>query len=270
MDLLLKGGLIVAGIYVGIVGAMYLLQRKMMYLPVQDMPPPAAVGAGDMAVVHLHTADGLDLVAWYKPAAAEDRSEIIYFHGNGGNISHRAEKIRPLLDAGHGVLLVSYRGYGGNPGQPSEAGLIADGRAAYDFLIARGVAPERIAVIGESLGSGVAVAIAAEREVAAVMLEAPFTSAADVGQRAYPFIPVKLLIKDRFDSLSRIRAIDAPLLIVHGESDEVVPVALGRRLFEAAAEPKQGVFIPGAGHGNLELFGLLRYELDFLAKHVGS
>lgn len=266
MDILLKVGLLAVGVYAGVVGAMYVLQRKLMYFPTQALPALTEVGAADMQAVQLRTADGLELVAWYKPATSG--AEIIYFHGNGGNISHRTGKIRPLLQAGHGVLLVSYRGYGGNPGSPTEAGLIADGRAAYDFLRQRKVPPERIALIGESLGSGVAVALAAEREVAAVMLEAPFTSAADVGQRAYPWLPVRWLIKDRFDSLSRLRRIDAPLLIVHGENDGVVPAEFGHRLLEAAAEPKQGAFLAGGGHGNLEVFGLLRYELDFLARHV--
>lgn len=269
MELALKLALVAAAIYVGVVGGMYLLQRKLMYLPVQELPTPAAVGAGDMQAVGLHTADGLTLTAWYKPAAAAGRAEILYLHGNGGNIAHRAAKVRPLIEAGYGVLLAGYRGYGGNPGAPSEAGLIADAHAAYDFLLARGVAPRRIALIGESLGSGVAVALAAEREVAAVLLEAPFTSAAAVGQRAYPVIPVTWLIKDRFDSLARIRRIEAPLLIVHGEADRVVPVDLGRALLRAAAEPKRGVFIRGGAHGNLEAFGLLGYELDFLAEQLG-
>lgn len=268
MDLLLKAGLLVVGIYVGLVGAMYLLQRKLMYFPIQALPPPAAAGAADMEAVRLTTDDGLDLVAWYKPAVSG--AEIIYLHGNGGNISHRAAKIRPFLEAGHGVLLLSYRGYGGNPGTPTEAGLIADGHAAYDFLMKREVPQGRIVLLGESLGSGVAVAVAAIREVGAVILEAPFTSAAAVGQRAYPIFPVRWLIRDRFDSLSLIRRIGAPLLIVHGEDDRVVPAELGRELFEAAVEPKQGIFIPGADHNNLEVFGLQGYELDFLARHLGG
>jgi len=266
MDLLLKVGLLAVVIYAAVVGAMYAFQRKLMYFPTQALPSPAQVGAVDMAVVRLRTDDGLELASWYKPAA--DGAEIIYFHGNGGNISHRAEKVRPLLEAGHGVLLVSYRGYGGNPGTPSETGLIADGRAAYEFLMQREVPPRRVVLLGESLGSGVAVPIAAAHDVGAVILEAPFTSAAEVGQRAYPLVPVAWLIKDRFDSLSLIGRINAPLLIVHGENDRVVPVSFGRELFEAAAEPKQGVFLPGAEHGNLQAYGLQRHELDFLARHI--
>jgi len=270
VDLLLRTGFVVAAIYLGVVGVMYVLQRKMMYFPAQALPAPAEIGAPDLKEIRLVTDDGLQLVAWRKPASRPDGAEILYFHGNGGNIAHRAEKVRPFLAAGHGILLLSYRGYGGNPGAPDEAGLFADARAAYDALIAEGVAPSRIAVLGESLGSGVAVYLAAEREVGAVLLEAPYTSAADVGQKAYPFVPVKLLMKDRFDSAARIARVTAPLQIVHGEADRVIPAEFGRRLFAAANEPKEAVFIPGGNHGNLELFQLQKYQLDFLARHLGG
>lgn len=266
--MLLKLALAAAAVYLGLVGVMYAMQRKMMYYPVQALPAPAAVGAPDLHAIMLVTDDGLALTAWRKPAAAPGGAELLYLHGNGGNIADRAEKVRPFLAAGHGILLLSYRGYGGNPGSPSEAGLFADARAAYDALRAEGVAPARIVLIGESLGSGVAVYLASEREVGAVLLEAPYTSTVDVGQKAYPFIPVRLLMKDRFDSLSRIARVTAPLLIVHGELDPVVPVEFGRRLFAAANEPKEAVFLPSGDHGNLEHFGLQEMQLDFLARHL--
>jgi uncharacterized protein len=270
VDLLLKLALVAAAAYLGLVGVMYAMQRKMMYYPVRTLPSPAAVGAPDLYPITLVTDDGLALTAWRKPASVPDGYEILYFHGNGGNIADRAGKVRPFLDAGFGILLVSYRGYGGNPGSPSEAGFFADARAAYDALLGEGVAPERIALIGESLGSGVAVYLASERKVGAVLLEAPYTSTVDVGQRAYPFVPVRLLMQDRFDSASRIARVTAPLLIVHGEADAVIPAAFGRRLFAAANEPKEAVFIPAGDHGNLELFGLQKMQLDFLARHLGA
>lgn len=270
MEAVFKVGIVALVAYAGIVGAMYLLQRSMMYFPAQDLTTPAAAGAPELDTVRLRTDDGLDLVAWYRPAAKPDGITVLYFHGNGGHIGHRVAKTRPFTEAGHGLLLVSYRGYGGNPGAPTEAGLFADGRAAYDFLIGEGVTAKRIAVVGESLGSGVAVYLATERVVGALMLEAPFTSAGDVGQHAYPFLPVKLLIKDPFDSLSRIGGIGVPVLVVHGERDEIVPVALGRRLFAAANEPKQGIFPPGGHHNDLEAHGVTGLELEFLAEHLGS
>ncbi len=270
MEAVYKLGVIVLVAYVGVVGAMYLLQRSLMYFPAQDLGTPLAEGVPELGVVRLRTDDGLDLVAWYKPAAKADGVTVVFFHGNGGHIGHRAARTRAFTEAGHGLLLVSYRGYGGNPGKPTEAGLFADSRAAYDFLVDEGVPPVRIAVIGESLGSGPAVYLAAERQVGALLLEAPFTSAGDVGQRAYPFLPVKLLIRDPFDSLSRIADVRVPLLIVHGERDEVVPVELGRRLFEAANEPKRGIFLPGAHHNDLDAHDITGLELEFLAEYLGG
>jgi hypothetical protein len=269
MDLLVKLGVFLAVAYLGVVAGMYLLQRKMMYFPAQQLPPPAAVGAPDLTQIVLSTDDGLELIAWRKPAAGADAAEILYLHGNGGNIAGRAEKIRPFLDAGHGILLLSWRGYGGNPGTPTEAGLFSDARAAYDRLVSEGVAPARIALFGESLGTGIAVYLAAERQAGAVILEAPFTSATAVAQQAYPFLPVKPLIKDRYDSLSRIGRVRAPLLVAHGENDGVVDVAFGRQLFAAASEPKKAHFVVGAGHSDLEHFGVTGLELKFLARHIG-
>ncbi len=263
------GGAVVG--YALLLGGCYALQRSLMYFPSAELPSPAAAGVPEMAAVRLATDDGLALVSWYAAARLPGAPTIAYFHGNAGNIADRAYKVRPMLDAGLGVLLVGYRAYGGNPGTPSEAGLFADGRAALDFLDTQGVLAERIVVFGESLGSGVAVYLASQRRLGAVILEAPFTSAADAGQRAYPFLPVRRLIRDRFDSLSRIETIGAPLLIVHGERDRIVPVDLGRRLLAAAAEPKEGVFLPEAGHNDTFEHGSIAIAMDFLNRlYVGA
>ena len=250
--------------YALLLGGCYALQRSLMYFPAAALPSPAAAGVPEMVPVTLRTDDGLALKAWYAAARAPRSPSIVYFHGNAGNIADRAYKVRPMLDAGLGVLLVSYRGYGGNPGAPSEAGLFADGRAALDFMGREGVPAARIVAFGESLGSGVAVRLASERRLGAVVLEAPFTSAADAGQHAYPFLPVRQLIRDRFDSLSRIDTIGAPLLIVHGERDRIVPADHGRRLLAAASEPKEGVFLPEAGHNDAFEHGSVRAALEFL------
>ena len=256
-------GVAVVG-YALLLGGCYALQRSLMYFPATELPSPAAAGVAEMAAVALHTDDGLALTSWYAAARAPHAPTVVYFHGNAGNIADRAYKVRPMLDRGLGVLLVGYRGYGGNPSAPSETGLFADGRAALDFLGGQGVPPERIVAFGESLGSGVAVRMASERRLGAVILEAPFTSAAEVGQRAYPFLPVRQLIRDRFDSLSRIDSISAPLLIVHGERDRVVPADHGRRLLAAASQPKEGAFLPEAGHNDAFEHGSIRAALDFL------
>lgn len=249
------------------VDAMLSVQRSFMYFPTQDRPSPSDAGVPEMRQVTLHTADGLDLVAWYAPPTREGAPTLIYFHGNGGDIGMRAGKVSPFLDAGLGVLLTTYRGYSGNPGTPSETGLYADARAARAFLEAQNTSA--IALYGESLGTGVAVQLATEMAPLAVVLEAPFTSIADLAQPQMPFLPVKALILDRFDSAAKIGEISAPLLIVHGALDATIPVQLARQLFEAAPEPKEGHFLPGAGHHDLFGHGMAALTLTFLEKNAG-
>ncbi len=260
---ILRNALYVVIAYAAFAAIMYVMQRSLMYFPDREPPVPAHGGVPEMQVVRFATADGLDLVAWYR-AAAGDRPTILYFHGNGGNIAGRGFKVKPYLDAGYGVMLAEYRGYGGNPGSPDEAGLYADGRAALDWLAGQGVTPEGLVIYGESLGSGVAVQLASERRFAALVLEAPFSSAVDVAASAYWFLPVRWLLKDRFDSLSKIAAVQAPLLLVHGERDHVVPTRFGRRLFAAANEPKKAIFLPRGGHNDLPNHGLMPAVLKFL------
>jgi uncharacterized protein len=271
----LWGLLGIAGtVYLAAVGALYVFQRHVMYLPSHERPVPAAWGVPDMDVVRLGTDDGLDLDAWYRPPP-QHQATLVYLHGNGGHIGHRAARARTLIDAGLGVLLVEYRGYGGNPGMPTEAGLLADGRAAMAFLADQGVAPADTVLFGESLGSGVAVRLAAEmaaagRPVGGVVLEAPFTSAADVGARHHPWAPVRLLIKDRYDSTSRIARIGAPLFVYHGDADRVVPQRLGRELFAAAVEPKQAWWIVGGGHADLDAFAAMERVSAWIAALPGD
>jgi fermentation-respiration switch protein FrsA (DUF1100 family) len=256
------------GAYGAAVGALYFVQRRLMYFPDRSVPDPLVWGARDMEAVRLTTADGLELLAWYRPALSPAGPVLAYFHGNGGHIGMRVRKVRPYLDVGCGVLLVSYRGYGGNAGRPSERGLYEDGRAALEFLSARGVAPSRTVLYGESLGAGVAVRMARDVRVGAVVLEAAFPSAADVAAHHFPLVPVRWLIRDRFECESRIARIGAPLFLLHGERDEIVPVDLGRRLFAAASEPKEARFVPQAGHNNLYDFAAPEAVLDFIARHL--
>lgn len=261
---------VVAGLaYLALLCAIYLFQRRMMYYPDSAVPDPAAAGVPEMTPVRFAAAEGPDLVSWYRAPTDPAAAVLIYFHGNAGNIGDRGGKVRPYLDAGLGVLLVGYRGYGGNAGGPTEEGLCADGRAALAWLEDGGVSAARVVLYGESLGSGIAVRLASETRVAAIVLEAPFTSAADVGAKAYPFLPVRLLIRDRFDSLSRIAGLKAPLFVIHGERDATVPVDHGRRLVAAASEPKAARFFPEAGHENLYEHGAAEAVIGFL-EGVGS
>ena len=190
---------------------------------------------------------------------------VLYFHGNGGALRYRAGRFQALTADGMGLVALSYRGYGGSTGSPTEAGLIADAEAAYAFAIARYPA-RRIVAWGESLGSGVAIALAAMKPVDRLVLEAPFTSAADVGARAYPFLPVRLLMKDQFRSDERIAKVTAPLLILHGDGDRVVPIALGERLHALANEPKRFVRFAAGGHEDLDRHGAQAAFRQFLAE----
>ncbi len=265
--------IILAAVYVLVVGTLYVFQRNLLFIPSSHVGSPAAVGAGDMAEVRLMTADGLALTSWYKPAS-NGRPTLVYFHGNGGNIASRAKRARPYLNAGLGVLLVGYRGYGDNPGKPSEDGLYEDGRAALRYTLAEGVSLARTVLYGKSLGSAVAIHVAVEQAaldqpVAAVVVEGAPSSVVDVAAGRYPFAPVRTLIKDRFHSHAKVANIGAPLLLVHGENDIVVPARFGQALYDAAVEPKEIRWIEGAGHNNLPHFAIDTTVLEFIDRRLG-
>ena len=169
-----------------------------------------------------------------------------------------------LIDAGYGVLALEYRGYGGNPGSPSEAGLIDDGRAALAFLKDQGIPDQDIVLFGESLGTGVAVALAAEHPVHTMILRSPYTSIAEVAQIQLPYIPARWLVRDRFDALSKIGLNKAPLFVFHGDADTLIPMTLGRQLFDAASEPKTWLTIPGMGHNDVQTPQAEAAVLEFL------
>jgi uncharacterized protein len=258
--------------YLFVVCGLYVSQRFLLYPADRSVPGASAAGVAEMRSIRLRTSDGLDLLAWYR-RAAEGKLSIVYLHGNGGHIGYRGERVRAYLDAGFGVLLVEYRGYGGNPGSPSERGLYEDARAAIAFVAADGVPASRTVLYGESLGSTIAVAMAAEasasgRSIAALILEAPLSSVIDVAAHHYPWVPVRWLMKDRFEAIALIAGISAPLLIVHGEGDAVVPIRFARALFASAQQPKDAVWIPQAGHENLPAHGLRQIVFDFLARRV--
>jgi uncharacterized protein len=250
--------------YVGLLALMYLFQRSLLYFPDATRTPPAAAGLPEAEEVVLTSADGEKLLAWHVAPKGAKRL-VIYFQGNAGGLNLRAGRFKWLIADGTGLLAVSYRGYGGSSGKPSEAGFIRDAIATYDFATARYPA-KRIVLWGESLGTAVATALAAQRDIGALILDAPFTSAVDVGAAAYPFVPVRWFMKDTFHSDERIVRLDAPLLVLHGEQDRVVPIAFGERLFKLAPEPKRMVRFPLGGHVNLDDYGAANVVKAFLSE----
>ena len=225
------------------------LQRSFLYFPLSQEPPPVASvlpGAEDVSVV---TADGIALGGWYRAAPA-GAPTVLVLNGNAGDRSHRAPLATALSELGFGVLLFDYRGYAGNQGTPSEDGLLADARAAVEILITRGADPATIAYFGESLGAAVAIQLAAERAPLALILRSPFTSLEDMAKLHYPWLPIGPLLVERYDSIGRIGQIRAPVLVVAGSDDTIVPLDHSRRLFEAASEPKRFVEIAGAEHND--------------------
>jgi fermentation-respiration switch protein FrsA (DUF1100 family) len=236
-------------LYGGFVALLYVAQRSLQYFPERRRTAPSEVGLPEAEEAVLDTTDGKRVIVWHAPPR-EGRPIFLYFHGNGGALRWRVERFRALIADGSGLIALSYRGYGGSSGRPTERGLLEDTAAAYAFAIARYPA-ERIMLWGESLGSALAVALAAEKTIGRVVLEAPFTSAADVGAHHFWFVPVRLFLKDQFRSDLRASRIRAPLLVVHGENDTIVPMKLGKRLYGLFQSPKRFVRVAGAGHNDL-------------------
>ncbi len=262
----LKWLLIVVALgYGGLLALMYVFQRSLMYFPDPTRTSPAAAGLPQAEEITLTSSDGETLVAWYVPPRGT-KPVVIYFQGNAEGLAARVGRFTWLTADGTGLLAPCYRGYCGSTGKPSESGLIRDAMAAYDFVRARFPA-RRIVLFGESLGTGVAVALAAEREIGALILDAPYTSIADVGAAAYPFAPVRWLLKDPFRSDQRIARVKAPLLMLHGARDNIVPIAFGEKLFSLANQPKHMVRFPHGGHVNLDDYGAAKVVNEFLSAH---
>jgi uncharacterized protein len=245
---LMRRGVRVAVIaWICIFAVVYPFQRKLLFVPMGGHVTPASVGLMGFREETVTTPDGERLITWVS-AAKPGLPTILYLHGNAGNLSWRADRFQQLQTAGYGVRVLSYRGFGGSTGSPSEAGLMTDGRATYDTMRSQGLEARNIVLFGESLGTGVAVQLAVSRPVAGVILDSPYTSTVDVAARQYPYLPVKYLMWDRFNSRAHIAKIGVPLLIVHGDQDTIVPYDLGVALFAEAAEPKQFLSLPGEPH----------------------
>jgi fermentation-respiration switch protein FrsA (DUF1100 family) len=251
-DTIILTGVIIAALLL----VLWTMQRRLMYFPIAAVPSPASLGQGDVEPVTFDTADGVRLNGWFFPVArAGRRTTVLVFNGNAGNRAYRVPLATALVARGLQVLLFDYRGFGGNPGTPTEQGLARDARAAREYLVSRpDVDAARLVYFGESLGTAVAVDLATEHPPAALILRSPFTSMADVGQYHYWWLPVGVLIRDSYDTLERIGRVTSPLLVIAGERDSIVPIDQSRRVYTAAAHgPKKFLSIPRADHNDGEL-----------------
>ena len=232
--------------YLAIATAVFLFQGRLIYFPAKAMTGTPAEYGLPCEDVSLKTIDGLTLGAWYMPPPAADGPVLLHCHGNGGNISHRLEVMRSLREAGAGVLVFDYRGYGRSEGSPDEQGTYRDARAAWEFLTqTKGLPPSRIILHGQSLGGGVAAQLATQVQPAGLILESTFTSLTDRAAEIYRFLPVRLMARYRYPTLDRMASISCPVLILHSPDDEIIPIHHARRLFAAAHEPKRFVELNG-------------------------
>src|SRR5882672_9571526 len=260
----LKWLLIVVSVGYGCgLAVLFFAQRSFLFpIPTAARTTPQAAGFAEAEEHVLATADGEKIIVWHVPARP-GRPVVLYFHGNGDFLAGFFGRFRDLIADGTGIVALSYRGYAGSSGQPSERGLLLDAAAAYAFSTTR-YGADRIVVWGFSLGTGVAVALAAEQPIGKLILEAPYTSTVDVAASLFWFMPVRLVMRDQFRSDEHIARVKVPLLIMHGTDDPAIPIVFGERLFALAHEPKQFVRFPGGGHENLGNFGAIETARQFI------
>lgn len=257
----------IAVVYLAVIGAMFFMQRSLLYYPVAAGASPDPDGPS-IQVVQIETEDGERLVGWWLPATG-DNPTLLFFNGNAAGLAVQEGRWRRIADKGVGFLAIGYRGYDGSTGRPTEAGLHKDADAAYEWL-SRRVEPSRIVIHGFSLGSGVAVRLASERPARAVVLEAPYTSTVDVAAKAYPWAPVSLLMLDQYRSRDIIDRIRAPVLVIHGDADEVIPFDQGWALYRMARPPKAFVRMVGSNHSTLVRDGAYDHVWRFLNLPPGA
>jgi pimeloyl-ACP methyl ester carboxylesterase len=254
MQLIIKLAYWLLAVYAVVAVAAFVLQRRLMYFPDPERVSPASFNLPGVVERVIDAPDGARLITWYAPPAS-GQPTLLYFHGNAGNLASRSERVRRYVQRGYGVLFLSYRGYGGSTGKPSERANVADALLAYQALIKDGVDPEDIIVYGESLGSGVATQLAAQVPVGGLVLDAPYTSIVDVAALEYPYLPVRPFMFDRYETLRYLPKVKAPLLVLHGEDDRIIPVEMGKAVYAAANAPKEIATFPRAGHSDHHVYG---------------
>lgn len=247
--------------YITILAFLFFFQRQLQYVPMGKIEKVAT----NFQEKILTTEDGVEILSWFK-APQKSQKIILYFHGNAGNLGDRSRKFETFANGGFGVMAISYRGYFGSRGTPSEAGLINDARAAFKYLLDLGYLPKDIILYGESLGSGVAVQMAAKFDVLALVLEAPYSSIVGVAKQSYWFVPVSLILKDKFESIKFAPKITAPTLVIHGNFDRIVSINEGKKLYQEIKAKKKFIEVQGAGHLEFSNEFLLEQLQDFLSE----
>ncbi len=249
-------------LYVALLALMFVFQRKLLYFPTPVSEYQLANSA-PYTTLDIRTDDGLNLRSWQSMGEPEKKT-FVFFHGNAGNAADRMPMMEVLLKTGHSVVLAEYRGYGGNPGKPSEDKLMMDGRLLMDEIIKQGVKSRDIILMGRSLGTGIATFLATEYDVAALVLISPYSSLPEVAAEHYPLFPVSLLMRDRFDNVKKIGKTTAALLIFHGEVDRTIPLPHGLKVYDAAKGNKEFIRLPGRGHNDLDMNQINHHILERL------
>ena len=226
---------------------LYFYQRNLMYHPNENNYFDDKLTVS-IEKVKIKTGDNIELLGWFHEKNLNKFKTILFFHGNAGSLENRIHKLNHFGEMDINFLIIAWRGFSGNKGKPSEKGLYEDGISAINWLLNKGVEEQNIIIYGESLGTGVATHLSQYRNFAGIILETPFTSMIDAAKAFYPYIPVSLLLKDRFDNKNKIKNINSPLLVMHGEVDQIVPFSMGQKIYEIANEPKYSYFTKHDNH----------------------
>ena len=246
-DILFLSIQIIILIYLIILGFLYFYQRNLMYHPDENNYFGDQLSV-DIKKVKVITDDNIDLLGWYHEKDIKKYKTILFFHGNAGSLENRIHKLNHFRDMNVNFLIIAWRGFSGNNGNPSEKGLYIDGESAINWLQNKGIEEENIIIYGESLGTGVATHLSQNKNFGGLILETPFTSMIDAAKIFYPYIPVSLLLKDKFENKNKIKNVTFPVLIMHGEMDQIVPFFMGKKIYEIANEPKYSYFTKHDNH----------------------
>ena len=228
-------------IYFLVLVFLYFYQRSLLYHPNENNYSGDKISV-DIEKVKIQTSDNIELLGWYHEKNLKDYKTLVYFHGNAGSLENRIHKLNHFQDMNINFLIIAWRGFNGNKGKPSERGLYVDGKSAIDWLKKKGVDEKNLILYGESLGTGVATHLAQNKNYAGVILETPFTSMVDAAKNFYPYIPINLLLKDKFENFKKVKNINTPILVMHGEVDQIVPFSMGKKIYEIANNPKYSYF----------------------------